>query len=96
PQPKKQSTRKPKEKAPMQAPALKQEFNPEISQSPQPIQAYSGGPLALNTRLDPIISSALLRASMERKIQRVTPFTQRDIVTEALAEWLKHKGFLPR
>ncbi len=79
----------------MQSPALKQEFSPEISTSLPSPSTFGGGPLALNTRLDPAISSALLRASMERKIQRVTPFTQRDIVTEALTQWLKQNGFWP-
>lgn len=52
------------------------------------------GAVSLNVRIEPEISTALLRASMDRKIQRLDPFTQRDIVAEALAEWLKKHGYL--
>ena len=52
------------------------------------------GAVSLNVRIEPEISTALLRASMDRKIQRLDPFTQRDIVAEALAEWLKNHGYL--
>jgi len=51
------------------------------------------GVVSLNVRIEPHISTALLRASMERKIQRLSPFTQQDIVAEALALWLKTHGF---
>ncbi|WP_395745102.1 hypothetical protein [Prosthecobacter sp.] len=97
PKPKpKQTTRK--EEPPMAKPALKQEF---IPQAPMPAPAIGAGQsftmagvVSLNVRIEPEISTALLRASMERKIQRLDPFTQRDIVAEALALWLKANGYL--
>ena len=57
-------------------------------------QFTMAGAVSLNVRIEPEISTALLRASMDRKIQRLDPFTQRDIVAEALAEWLKNHGYL--
>ena len=54
------------------------------------------GAMALNTRLSADISSALLTASMQRKIQRQEPFTQQGIVGEALTHWLKKNGFLEK
>jgi hypothetical protein len=57
-------------------------------------QFTMAGAVSLNVRIEPEISTALLRASMDRKIQRLDPFTQRDIVAEALAEWLKKHGYL--
>ena len=52
-----------------------------------------GGLVSLNVRIEPSITASLLRASMERKIQRIEPHTQRDIVSEALAVWLKANGY---
>jgi hypothetical protein len=60
---------------------------------PQPPKAAVGG-VSLNVQIEPAISTALLRASMTRKIERITPYTQRDIVAEALAFWLKNNGYL--
>ena len=48
---------------------------------------------ALTTLVSPRIKTALFRASMERKIQRIEPFTQQDIVSEALAAWLTANGY---
>jgi hypothetical protein len=48
--------------------------------------------VSLNGRIEPEISTALLRVSMERKIQRLDPFTQPDLVAAALASWLTANG----
>lgn len=101
----KASAKKPKpkptpkeEETVMARPAVKEEFAPRHSApSPQP-QIPGGfsvpGVVSLNTRIDPEISAALLTASMQRKIQRLQPFTQQDIVAEALRDWLRKNGFL--
>ena len=39
------------------------------------------------------VTTALLRASVERRIQGVAPSTQRDIIAEALSAWLKKNGY---
>lgn len=82
----------------MARPAVKEEFALRHSApAPQP-QIPGGfsmpGVVSLNTRIDPEISAALLTASMQRKIQRLQPFTQQDIVAEALRDWLRKSGFL--
>ncbi len=69
------------------APAPLPPVKPEIS------RAAEGGLVSLNIRIAPPIMAALLRASMERKIQRLEPYTQRDIVSEALAVWLKTNSY---
>lgn len=56
-------------------------------------QVQINGVMSLNTRISAEITTALLMASMQRKIQRQTPFTQQDIVSEALTEWLRKSGF---
>lgn len=85
-----------KEESPMARPALKQDYAPRTSEAPTPAipQFTMAGAVSLNVRIEPEISTALLRASMDRKIQRLDPFTQRDIVAEALAAWLKKSGYL--
>ncbi len=83
-----------KEKKPMNQPALKQEFVPPPSiegVAPPPMQF---GMVGLNTRVEPAISAALLRASVERKIQRRSRAAVQDIVNEALTDWLKKAGYL--
>ena len=86
-----------KENPPMARTALKEDFaQPASAPVPPPAlpQFTMAGAVSLNVRIEPEISTALLRASMDRKIQRLDPFTQRDIVAEALAEWLKKHGYL--
>ena len=54
------------------------------------------GVVSVNVRIEPDIGEALLRASLERKMNRVQPFTQKDIVAEALSQWLKKAGYLSK
>lgn len=87
-----------KENIPMARAALKENFA-EPASTPMPPSAAlppftMAGAVSLNVRIEPEISTALLRASMDRKIQRLDPFTQRDIVAEALADWLRGRGYL--
>jgi hypothetical protein len=87
-----------KENSPMARAALKENFAQRPTAQVPPSSALPqftmAGAVSLNVRIEPEISTALLRASMDRKIQRLDPFTQRDIVAEALAEWLKKHGYL--
>ncbi len=75
--------------------ALKEEITPMRPTPPQPVKSSAAGvssPGAINARIDPAITTALLRASVERRIQGQVPHTQRDIIAEALTEWLKKHG----
>ena len=56
--------------------------------------SFPPGLASLNTRVDPQISTALLRASMDRKLRRHARFTMRHIVEEALSAWLSANGYL--
>ncbi len=71
-----------------EVPATQQPLAPMFS--PPPVMT---GLVGLNTRIDPAISAALLRASMERKIQRQQRSAVQDIVAEALTEWLQKFGY---
>ncbi len=46
-------------------------------------------------RLPATIPEALLKASSDRKIKKIQPCTQQDIVAEALQIWLRKHGYLP-
>ena len=97
PKPKKKETKR-KEETSMAHTALKEQPSPKppIQAAAAPVnpQFTMPGVMSLNTRISAEISTSLLMASMQRKIQRQHPFTQQDIVAEALADWLKKNGFL--
>ena len=84
-----------KEEPTMTAPALKQPVFAEpspVAIAPQP----SPGSLKvsnLSVRIDSRIADALLRAMTERRIERIAPSTQQDIVAEAMVAWLKKNGY---
>ena len=45
-------------------------------------------------RLPVDLIPALMRASLDRKIQRMEPWTQQGIAAEAIGHWLKKNGYL--
>lgn len=65
----------------------------------KPVRDREPEPMALNAlvsmtfRVPTEIPSSLVRASADRKARRVRPYTQQEIVAEALAQWLKRNGY---
>jgi hypothetical protein len=53
----------------------------------------SAGATSITVRLPGSLPPRLLRASLERKLRRQTPFTQQDIVAAALDHWLRAHGY---
>jgi hypothetical protein len=51
------------------------------------------GRVTVTVRLEPDIAEALSRASAERKIKRLEPYKQQDIIGDALKQWLLDAGF---
>jgi hypothetical protein len=49
----------------------------------------------MSVRVPPEIPEGLIRASADRKIKKQKPWTQQDIIAEALSEWLQKHGGLP-
>jgi hypothetical protein len=84
-----------KEEPTMSKPALKQSVfveTPAVAIAPKP----APGSLKvsnLSVRIDSRIADALLRAMTERRIERIVPSTQQDIVAEAMVAWLKKNGY---
>ena len=50
--------------------------------------------VSMNFRVPAGIPAALLRASFQLKMKKTRPFTQQDIVAEALTGWLQKNGYL--
>jgi hypothetical protein len=72
-----------------------QQLLPLASRSPDagPLRGVeSVGIVSATFRLPATLPPALLKASSDRKIKKVHPFTQQDIVAEALTDWLKKNG----
>ena len=57
-------------------------------------ESLNEGTVSRSFRLPGNLPTALLRASTERRIARTKPFTQEEIVAEALSQWLKRNGYL--
>ncbi len=53
----------------------------------------SRGLETLTVRLDPALLDALRRAAVERRIAREQPWSQQEIVEEALREWVEGRGY---
>ncbi|MBA4068179.1 MAG: hypothetical protein C0501_31660 [Isosphaera sp.] len=62
---------------------------------PPPARAPQPGRVPLTSRLRADYARALKRASLERELNRVEPFTVQEILEEALGPWLKAHGYLP-
>lgn len=62
--------------------------NPNLSEKRPAVE----GIVSITVRLPASLPPRLLRASVERKLQRKQPFTQQDIVTAALQQWLAQNG----
>lgn len=75
-------------------PTPKPDFTPVVDSPPMPRAApLAGAPLAITVRLPAELPVALLRVAFERKLRRQHPFTQQEIVAEALRDWLHRHGW---
>ena len=69
----------------------------EIQRSAKPRPEKERGDVAVNLvsatfRLPSDIPMTLLRVASERKIKRISPHSQQDIVAEALKQWFEKNG----
>jgi hypothetical protein len=51
-----------------------------------------GASVSVTIRLPGDLASRLLEVSLNRKLRREKPFTQQDIVADALGQWLKNQS----
>ena len=70
------------------APSQNGGSNPKPSEDARSV----AGIVSITVRLPASLPPRLLRASLERKLQRKEPFTQHDIVAAALQQWLTQNG----
>ena len=52
------------------------------------------GLVSLTVRVPRVVPPGLLLASVDRKLKRQRPWTQQEIVAEALTHWLQQHGYL--
>ena len=79
----------------MSKPALNRNVfveSPPVAIAPEPVPG-SLKVSNLSVRIDSRIADALLRAMTERRIHRIAPSTQQDIVAEAMVAWLKKNSY---
>jgi hypothetical protein len=50
--------------------------------------------VALCIRVRSDLADRLIKVAFERKLQRKAPFSQQDIATQALTQWLRRGGYL--
>ena len=83
---------------PEQAAFLKAE-TPAMRESAEEQQALPVPPpaskarITLTVRLEPDVAAPLTQAAATRKMHQRLPYTQQDIVGEALKQWLRATGF---
>jgi hypothetical protein len=65
---------------------------PAREKETEPVAPASFVPMTV--RVPAEITDGLIRASMERKLNKERVATQQEIVAEALSEWLKKNGYL--
>ena len=56
--------------------------------APAIVEVPTAGTVSMTFRLPSELSARLIRVSVERKLKRQSPFSQQDIVAEALTQWL--------
>ena len=66
----------------------------KVLQPKEPAMAERETLVSMSFRIPEGILGALLRAASDRKIKRQRPFTQQEIVADALSTWLKRGGYL--
>lgn len=79
---------------------LKPKATVEVASSPKralpkSVEAPSdGATVSITVRVPCEVPRGLLLASADRKLKRQRPWTQQEIVAEALVGWLKNHGFM--
>jgi hypothetical protein len=73
------------------------EQRPTIEEKGETPPSSQGGRerVTITVRLEPEVAAALTHASAERKVKRIEPYTQQDMIGEALKQWLHDAGFWP-
>lgn len=63
------------------------------AENPAPLPKV--GKARISTQIRSDFTQALKRASLERQLEGITPWTMQEILEQALEPWLKANGYLP-
>lgn len=56
-------------------------------------RALNRGLVGISARVSEELAETLMRVSFERRLEQRPPFTQREILVQALNQWLKRNGY---
>lgn len=62
--------------------------------SPKAQNAAAPALISVTYRLPENLPPALLKASVDRRLKKISPTSQQDIVAEAVTQWLQANGYL--
>lgn len=65
----------------------------KASSAPPSPHPHLPSTVSMTVRVPGDLASRLLRAAMDRKLGRLSPWTQQAMVTEAIAHWLRQNGY---
>lgn len=65
---------------------------PRSPTAPGQVMTTVPGSVSMTFRLPAALAATLVRAATERKLNRQRPFTQQDIVADAVLAWLTKQG----
>jgi hypothetical protein len=66
--------------------------NGVLNSPPTTVTPALSGTLSMTFRLPADLATTLMRVALERKLRREDPFSQQDIVAEALRDWMLRHG----
>lgn len=66
----------------------------EPAAEPEGEETKARGLVPLSVRVQAELADTLLKVAFDRKLQRKAPFSQQDIVTQAVTQWLRRGGYL--
>lgn len=76
-----------------QKPVREAPVRAKASSTPASPHPYSPSTVSMTVRVPGDLSTRLLRAATDRKLDRLSPWTQQAMVTEAIAHWLRQNGY---
>lgn len=74
-------------------PAREAPSRAKASSAPPSPHPHLPSTVSMTVRVPGELSTRLLRAAMDRKLGRLSPWTQQAMVTEAIAHWLRQNGY---
>ena len=76
-----------------QKPVREAPLRAKASSAPPTPHPHLPSTVSMTVRVPGDLSTRLLRAATDRKLDRLSPWTQQAMVTEAIVQWLRQNGY---